>query len=261
MELYPNTNKYEKPSVTVDIVLFSVVDSFEDKRKNPIRNLKILLIKRGAFPYKDTWAIPGGFINMNESLEEGAYRELQEETNITEDVYLEQLYTFGDVERDPRMRVISTSYMALTNKDNINKSKAGDDAKEALWFTLTRNYKNGKIIVSLENLENAISIKFSYDTTNGSYEFLSDEILGFDHASIIIKALERLQGKVSYTDIVFSLVPNNFTLSELQDVYELLLGEKLDKPNFRKKIIDRVVEVDTIEEEVAHRPAKLYRKK
>ena len=130
-----NVKNYERPSNTVDMLLFTVTDRLKTKEKD----LKILLIKRKAHPFANHWAIPGGFVNIDENIEESVYRELQEETNIKEKVYFEQLYTWGDVNRDPRTRVISTSYMALADSSNLIP-KAGDDAKEVQWFTVKKQY-------------------------------------------------------------------------------------------------------------------------
>ena len=130
-----DSSKYEKPSVTVDVLIFTILNKKTDNyRKLDDKKLSLLLVKRGGHPFKGKWAIPGGFVNMNESLEEGAKRELKEETNV-ENVYLEQLYTYGDVNRDPRTRVISSVYMALVNSDRLNV-KAGDDASDAKWFNI-----------------------------------------------------------------------------------------------------------------------------
>lgn len=181
---------YDRPSVTVDIVILTVKDN----------DFKVLLVRRKAPPYAGMWAIPGGFIDMGESLEAAALRELQEETGV-EDVYLEQLYTFGDPERDPRMRVITVTYFALVESSKLKPLQAGTDAAEAGWF-------------SVYNLPS----------------------LAFDHARILDYALQRVRAKLEYTNIAFQLVPEKFTLTELQKIYEIVGGEKLDKRNFRKRL-------------------------
>ena len=147
-----DSSKYEKPSVTVDVLIFTIFNEKSDNyRKLDDKKLSLLLIKRAGHPYKDKWAIPGGFVNMDESLEEGAKRELKEETSV-ENVYLEQLYTYGDVNRDPRMRVISSAYMALVNSDKINV-EAGDDASDARWFNI-----DYKLISRTVNKEKSIRV-------------------------------------------------------------------------------------------------------
>ncbi len=185
-----NPADYDRPSVTVDIVIFTMRDN----------DLKVLLVKRGNAPFQGMWAIPGGFIDMTESLEAAALRELQEETGV-EQVYMEQLYTFGDPQRDPRTRVITVAYFALVEASQVKPVKAGSDAAEAGWFSM-------------------------YDLP----------ALAFDHHQILDYALRRLRGKLEYTNVAFQLVPEKFTLTELQRVYEVIWNEKLDKRNFRKRL-------------------------
>jgi 8-oxo-dGTP diphosphatase len=210
-----NAADYERPSVTVDIVIFSILDE----------QLKVLLVKRKAWPYEGMWAIPGGFVRMDESLEEAAYRELAEETGVTSgDVYLEQLYTFGDPDRDPRTRVITVAYVALVGGDKLNP-RAASDAKAVAWFSI-------------------------YDLP----------VLAFDHDEILEYALTRLRYKLEYSAVGFQLLPEKFTLRELQEAYEIILGTKLDKGNFRSKIRkSNVVEMVDGFRDTGGRPARLYR--
>ena len=275
-----NSSKYEKPSVTVDMLSFTLDEiRSEDIKRLPEKELKILLIKRKDHPFLGTWAIPGGFVNINESVDDAAYRELKEETNI-DNIYMEQLYTWGDVNRDPRMRVVSTSYMALVNKQGL-KEKAGDDASDLAWFSiskeLSREYKapNGDIIknyiLSLISTEKHINIIYAITEINSfigfnkrvTYNFeikeRSNSKLAFDHVEILSYALERMSNKVQYTTIAFSLLPETFTLTELQQVYELLLGRELTKPNFRRWISRVVEETSYSKREGSYRPSKLYR--
>lgn len=207
-------SKYERPSVTVDVVMMSLRQ----------RDLQVLLIKRRSWPFEGMWAIPGGFINMDESLETAAKRELQEETGV-QDVYLEQLYTFGDPGRDPRTRVITVVYFALLDSERL-QVKAADDATDVGWFSV--------------------------------YELPS---LAFDHDQILQYTLNRLRGKLDYTTIAFNLLPEQFTLRELQRVYEIILHKRLDKRNFRKKILATGILEDTGAKKMegTHRPARLYR--
>lgn len=208
-----NIHKFEKPSVTVDIIIFTVKDN----------DLKVLLVKRAIEPFKDMWAIPGGFVRINESLEEAAKRELQEETNVKAE-YLEQLYTFGATNRDPRGRVITVAYMALINADKV-KLKAATDVSEAKWFSAFELPK-----------------------------------LAFDHDKILNYALKRLRWKFEYTTVAFSLLPEKFTLSQIQKLYEMVFNKKFDKRNFRKKILslDLMEKTKEKEENVSHRPPQLY---
>jgi 8-oxo-dGTP diphosphatase len=214
MENYDVT-KYERPSVTTDVVIFGIVDE----------TLKVLLIKRKSWPFEGMWAIPGGFVRMEESLEEAAHRELKEETGVdSDDVYLEQLYTFGEPQRDPRTRVITVAYFALVSADKINP-EAASDAADVGWFSV---YKPPP--------------------------------LAFDHADILDYAITRLRYKLEYTAVGFQLLPEKFTLRELQTTYEIILGAKLDKGNFRSKLRKTDV-VEPVEgfRDTGGRPARLYR--
>jgi 8-oxo-dGTP diphosphatase len=207
---------YPKPSVTTDIVIFTVRDN----------QLAVLLIERGEDPFKGCWALPGGFVDMSEDLDDGAMRELREETGVG-DVYLEQLRTFGKPGRDPRGRVITVAYFALIASDRV-ALQASTDARDVRWFQL-------------------------------------DEVpeLAFDHADILKAAQDRLVAKLGYTTIAFQLLPESFTLSELQGVYETIRGEKLDKRNFRKWVqsLDMLAETAERRSDGRHRPARLYRLK
>ncbi len=205
--------EYPRIAVTVDVVIFTVRQ----------QDLQVLLIKRQRYPFEGMWAIPGGFVEADESLEEAALRELEEETGV-QDVYLEQLYTFGDPDRDPRGRTVTVAYFAVASADAI-QLRAGDDASDARWW-------------SIYNLPP----------------------LAFDHDQILAYALRRLRYKLEYTAVGFELLPDTFTLSELQTVYEIVLGEKLDKRNFRRKIIGADILEDTGRYRSGEgRPARLYR--
>jgi len=206
--------EFERPALAVDIVVFALDEN----------GLQVMLIERDLEPFAGRWALPGGFVRVNETLDEAARRELQEETGLR-DIYLEQLYSFGDLNRDPRERVVTVAYYALVNLQG-HDVKASTDARNAAWFS-------------------------------------TDELpkLAFDHEQILDAALERLQGKVRYQPIGFELLPNKFPLRDLQRLYEIVLDRELDKRNFRKKILsmDILVELNEIEKDVSHRAAKLYR--
>lgn len=266
---------YARPSVTVDMLLFTVQDKISDNiKKVPDKELKVLLIKRKNHPYICRWAIPGGFVDINESLNEAARRELKEETNI-DNVYTEQLGTYGDVKRDPRMRVISVANIALVSSENL-KPCAGDDAEDVAWFTVKKEdivKTSDKTIFNLvlESSEKDVKIVYKVTETftlngvskikNVDYTLTSDVLsaLSFDHAKIILDALDRLENKIEYTSIAFNLLPNLFTLSELQKVYEAILNRPLEKSNFRKKIRPMLIETDYVNNSVAYRPAKYYK--
>ena len=206
--------EYARPALTVDCVVFGLDDE----------DLKVLLIERDLPPFEGKWALPGGFVRVDESVDDAALRELQEETGVKK-VFLEQLYTVGDLNRDPRERVVTVAYYALVRLSS-HKVKAATDARQALWFAIDDLPK-----------------------------------LAFDHDKILTMAHERLRGKVRYQPIGFELLPQKFTLRQLQHLYEVVLDRELDKRNFRKKILGMQIleELDEVETDVAHRAARLYR--
>lgn len=208
------TYKYARPALTVDCVVFGLDEE----------DLKILLIQRDLEPFAGQWALPGGFVAVGESLDDTARRELSEETGL-ENVFLEQLYTFSDPERDLREHVVTAAYYALVNLSE-HKVQAATDARSAAWFAV-------------------------------------DDVpeLAFDHDRILKVAYERLKGKIRYQPVGFELLPRKFTLRQLQGLYEKILDRDLDKRNFRKKILNMgiIEELAEIETDVAHRAARLYR--
>jgi len=212
----PYCYAYPHPAVTTDVVLFTIDDS----------RLKLLLISRASEPFAGQWALPGGFLEIDEDLKDGALRELREETGVS-GIYLEQLRTFGRPGRDPRERVISVAYYALAPCERLTV-RAASDAAEASWFPVA-----------------------------------DLPALAFDHAQIIQAAHERLVAKLDYSTIAFQFMPERFTLSELQQVYEILLDAELDKRNFRKwaRALEQIEETDEQRRRGSHRPARLYRLK
>ncbi|MEN8907277.1 MAG: NUDIX domain-containing protein [Clostridiales bacterium] len=271
-----DSNKYEKPSVTVDMNIFSIKNTKKyNYRKLPDKKLNILLVKRKTHPFLGKWALPGGFVSIDEDLDIAAKRELKEETGVDK-IYMEQLYTWGDVNRDPRMRVLSCSYMSLVDSSKIDLI-AGDDAEEAEWFELEYNVlskekndlENGYKIVKLVNIKlinNDMNFVSELKITKEVYEkniiykreILSSDNIAFDHIKIISYALERLRNKLEYTDVVFNLMDKEFTLSELQKVYEVILGKKMLTAAFRRKIINKVMKIDKFTKDAGHRPSQLY---
>lgn len=210
----PYTYTHARPALTVDGVVFGLDDE----------DLKVLLIQRDLEPFAGRWALPGGFVRLDETLDEAVRRELQEETGLSK-VFLEQLFTFGDLQRDPRERVVTVAYYALVRLSD-HQVRAATDARNAAWFGI---------------------------------DDLPD--LAFDHATILDLALKRLQGKVRYQPIGFELLPPKFSLTQLQRMYEIILERSLDKRNFRKKVLslDILQDLDEVEQDVAHRAARLYR--
>jgi 8-oxo-dGTP diphosphatase len=225
-----NPNIYKHPSITVDVCICTILmredGSFYDHEKN----IQVLLIKRKNPPFRDCWALPGGFLDVpeKETLDETAHRELFEETHL-KGIYIEQLKTYGDPDRDPRTRVITTAYFALVPwQESLKKGvQAGDDAKEARWFNLRCPPSN----------------------------------LAFDHPKILKDLVARLEGKVSYTPIAFNFLPRKFTWAQLQTVYEIILNKKLVIPNFRRKIRSMydLQELKEQKESPLGRPARLLK--
>lgn len=272
-----DAGKYERPSVTVDMLIFTVTEEEKKNyRKLPEKVLKLLMIKRGDHPYMGQWALPGGFVRMNESLDEAALRELKEETNI-DNIYMEQLYTWGDVKRDPRARIISSSYMSLVDSSSLD-IKASDDADDAKWFTVScKLYQEQKTVTEKgyvlqqlyklklwceeEELTAAIKIVKSVEgkITKIEREVVESNGIAFDHGKIIEYAIERLRSKIEYTDIAFNLMPEVFTLTELQKVYEIILDTELLKANFRRKTAPMVIETNEYTKDAGHRPSKLFK--
>ena len=251
---------FEKPSITADIAILSVSSGDKDSyRRLSEKRLSVLLCKRDTYPFKNKWCLPGSFVGMNETIDEAAIRILSQETNM-KDIYLEQLFTFSDVHRDPRMRVISTTYMALIDK-NTHGEKLHD---KAAWFTLSVNEADDIITYVLENEQTELEFsvkKILVEPTTSRYEYkvIKNESLAFDHASVITAALVRLKNKLEYTDIVFNMMPEEFTLGELQQVYEVILGKKLLDPAFRRIIADKVEKTKNYQKGGGHRPSVLFR--
>ncbi|MCX7923334.1 MAG: NUDIX hydrolase [Clostridia bacterium] len=268
---------YERSSVTVDMLIFTVMNEEEENyRKLPEKSLKLLMIKRGDHPYIAQWALPGGFVAINESVDEAAIRELKTETNV-DNIYMEQLYTWGDVNRDPRTRVISCSYMALVDSASLDV-RAGDDADDAVWFNVKYAVLKKEKTITEKGfiLEKHIEVKLTNNAdslsatvriieeaegkiTKVNREIIDSKGIAFDHAKMIEYAIERLRNKIEYTDIAFNLMPELFTLTELQQVHEIILNKELLAAAFRRKIADMVIETDQFTKDAGHRPSKLYR--
>ena len=244
---------YTQVSIATDVVCFSILEQKENNyRKLSQKKLSVLLIKRGEYPDKGKWALPGGFLKENETLEQTAQRELYEETGVKE-AYMEQLYSFSEPHRDPRTRVVSVSYLALLNKTPI--LKATTDAVEARWFEM--NYEDsdqGNTHLALVSGNEKLMIDLKALNQKHSQ-------IAFDHGKMIAFALERLRGKIEYTPIAMYLLPKQFTLSALQQVYEVILNRSLLVANFRRKIKDLVKETEYYAECGGHRPSKLYQRR
>ena len=257
-----NSNQYEKLSMTTDILIFSVSNGEQENyRKLNKKYFSVLLVKRDNYPFKDKWCLPGGFIGINEDIEDAAKRILKTENNI-KDIYLEQLYTYGNPLRDPRMRVVSTSYMAL-----IDKNKLTDKIpKNASWFNIMVLEDEKFIDITLDNGIEEIKFKIKKTlkektTDRYKYEIIKNDKLAFDHPLVIASGISRLKNKLEYTDVVFNMMPKYFTLGELQQVYEVILGKKLLDPAFRRIIANKVEKTDKIKTGGGHRPSVLFKYK
>lgn len=257
-----DSSVFEKLSMTTDILIMSV--SNEDTgnyRKLSEKKFSILLVKRDNYPFKDKWCLPGGFVGIDETLDEAAKRVLKTETNL-KDIYIEQLYTFSGIKRDPRMRVISTSYMALVDKNRLMDKLSTN----ASWFNVFMLEDEKSYNVTLDNGIEEIKFvvgKKLRDKTTDRYDFniIKNDKLAFDHPLVIVSGIERLKNKIEYTDIVFNMMPKYFTLGELQQVYEVILGKKLLDPAFRRIIANKVEKTDNVQTGGGHRPSALFRYK
>jgi 8-oxo-dGTP diphosphatase len=220
---------FERPSLAVDVALLSVIDG----------GLEVALVERKEHPHRGRWSLPGGFVRVDESLDRAANRVLRDKAGLT-DVYLEQLYTFGERDRDPRTRVVSVAYYAL-----VDSARLTPRHEASLGF--------GRIVVPWEG------------ETGGPVEARDRQgrgmPLAFDHADILGMAVKRIRGKLDYTPIGFQLLPETFTLRRLQDVHETILGRTLNKDSFRRRMLASGLLEATGEREteVGHRPAELYR--
>jgi len=251
---------FEQLSMTSDILLLSVSSEKQDNyRKINDKKISILLVKRKDFPFKDKWCLPGGFVNPStETLEDTAKRILKTEVNI-ENIYMEQLYTYDDLKRDPRCRVVSTSFIALVDKNKIKE----EINPNASWFNIQFiTDKENAIKIKLDNGEESVIIecKKSLDTSTKhvKYNIVTNDFIAFDHPLIIFNGIERLRNKIDYTDLVFYMMPKYFTLGELQKVYEAILNKKLLEPAFRRTIASKVKKTDHIQTGEGHRPSVLF---
>jgi ADP-ribose pyrophosphatase YjhB (NUDIX family) len=255
-------SSYDRISLTTDILVLSISDEdVSNYRKTSKKHMSVLLVKRDDYPFKDKWCLPGGFLQVDEELEDCPKRILKRETGL-ENIYLEQLYTYGGVHRDPRMRIISTSYMALIDKNRLDYKLEPN----ASWFNVRYEDKDNKVEVILDNGEEILTFKIKKvlkEQTTDRYKFIIDknDDLAFDHPLVIWAGIERLKNKISYTDVVFNMMPEYFALGDLQQVYEVILNKKLLDPAFRRIIADKVEKTDKVKTGGGHRPSALFRYK
>ena len=273
-------SRYNRPSLATDMAIFSVMEAAEAEnfRKLPKKSLRILLVCRGTYPYKGCWALPGGFCRPEEDVAETARRELLEETGV-QNAYLSLFGSFGETDRDPRGWVISNAFLALIHAGK-NKLNAGTDAKEAAWFTVevASTEVKKEVKENYAGIETEYSLSFRQEETgvvltakvtecktfcdyheSVSYTITESTGLAFDHAKVVLRAWQYLRENLEKDPkIAFDLMPEMFTLNQLQNAMELISGQELLTANFRRKIADYVVETDKMTEGKGHRPAKLF---
>lgn len=225
-----DASAFAKPSVTVDVVNLTLLEG----------HLHVLLTKREEHPFKESWSLPGGFVRMDESLDQAAARVLRQKGGL-ENVYLEQLYTFGAVERDPRMRILSVAYYALVEHGRVNAQVA----ENAAWLDVQVDWEGEK--GGPARVLDAVGDR---------------HLLAFDHADILGMAIQRIRGKLEYVPIGFELLPPLFTLRELQEVHESILGHKINKDSFRRKMLasGQLEATGELEQGKDFRPAELYKR-
>ncbi len=251
-----DSSHYEKASQTADCLVFTV-----DQGK-----LKVLLIQRRNHPFIHDWAMPGGFMNIDEDLDDAALRELQEETSLFENIYFEQLYTFSKVDRDPRTRIITTVYLTMVPPSSIPLTMANDDALNATWFDIRKEVKtvdDQKRISTLILEHDSISIRYeicdkvkeNYIQTNST--LLTETKLAGDHYKAINRAMDYLQDRVMSDGLLFHLLPPKFSLKAAQLAYEAVLNKKVDTPNFRRDMRKYVTDIHHFELQRGRR-VKLY---
>lgn len=257
-----NINDYNRPSVAVDIAAFAICsDEAENYKRDSNKNLSLLLIKRGCHPFKDKWALPGGFVKSNETIEECAVREISEETGVMPSAILSS-GVFSKPNRDPRGRIISNAFVSIINEELL--TTAGYDAADAKWFDFKFKYEDKLLTMDFENDETKIhallkekSVKFGIS----QYETIDGGGLSFDHAEIIAMSLGTLRKAIGDFEVIFDFLPEKFTIANLRRVQEAVLNVSLLPANFRRKASAYIEETDEYLTGAGHRPAQLYRKK
>lgn len=252
--------KYRRPSNTVDMILMTVSEG----------KLKLLLVKRGNHPFINDWALPGGFVNFDEDLDHAVERELAEETHITKHTYFRQLYTLGNADRDPRTRIISTVYLSMTPEENIKLAKAGDDAADTAWFTISKvtektDAKGRTSLLSLEEENLGIRMEYRiYDKAMNNYIETRSVMckssncqLAADHIKAVNMAMDQVQNRAASTGILFNLLPKECTLREIQNAYEAVVGHPTDTGNFRRDIKRMLIDTGR-KKKVSGKSASLY---
>lgn len=258
-----NMADYDRPSVTADIVAFRIrTETGDSYRHNNKSNLSLLLVKRGEHPYKDCWALPGGFLKKDETVEQCAFREIKEETNVIP-ISLMPVGVYSKPDRDPRGRIISNAYLSIIS-DYDGQPIGGTDAVEAAWFDVAFLETNGQYLLELTHKDISLravlkDVKTIFKKTE--FELLNSCELAFDHAQIIASAITLLRNSAKDYENVLDFLPETFTLTFLQNVIETIMDVSLTPANFRRKIADYVEETEEYVTGAGHRPAKLFRRK
>ncbi len=255
---------YDRPSVTADIAIFTIRnDESENYRRDAQKHLSVLLIKRGEYPYKNCWAFPGGFLKIDETIEQCVMRETIEETGITPSSIV-PIGVFSDIDRDPRGRIISNAFASIIT-ENLENIIGGDDAVQASWFDVSFDKTdNGIYNLTLKNSQTTICTQLreiSSKFEQFRYVIEGGESLAFDHSAILASALSALKKYAENFEVVFDFLPEKFTLTQMMCVQETLLNASQLSANFRRKVAAYVEETDEYVTGVGHRPAKLYKKR
>lgn len=259
-----NMNDYERPSVTADIIAFMIRSQESGNyRRNSKTSLSLLLIKRGGHPFKGCWALPGGFLNPGETIEQCALREIEEETSV-KPASIMSVGMFSDPGRDPRGWIISNAFVSILSESTVTQ-QYGDDAADAQWFDVSFDKdKSGDYRLDLSYGNTKLSAVLSEEKTEfgRTYFNIKDSgQLAFDHAKIIATALTSLRNEAKDFENIFDFLPEKFTLTQLQNVQETIMNISVLPANFRRKISGFVTETDEYTKGAGHRPAKLYMRK
>lgn len=255
--------KYKRPSVATDIVIFTMRSKdTESFRKDPVSKLSVLLIERGTHPFKGKLALPGGFVRIDETVEEATLREISEETNLMPTTLI-HTGVFSAIDRDPRGRVISNAFTCIFNYEP--KAIAGTDAENARWFDVSlQEPQKGKYLLELTDDNTSYSIIINENKSPlgiTQYKVENNDILAFDHTQILLTALKTLKERATKFELIFDFLSSEFTLTALQNVYEAITGVTTVAGNFRRKVKEYVEETSNSTQGAGHRPAKLFRKK
>lgn len=252
---------HERFSLSVDTVIFSVdsANTTSNYRKLDEQKLTVLLVKRVEHPYLGCWSLPGGFVRIQETLDKAAARVLKSKTGL-DDLYIEQLFTFGDPDRDPRMRIVSCAYLALIDRAEFKPQQENAPISATEWFEIEFTETALRLSCSEESFDMPIekTTEQRGKIVLERYRIAGDSSFAFDHAGIILEGLLRLRGKIGYTDIVFNMMPERFSIADLQQIYEIVLGKKLLPPAFRRTIAPKIVGTGEYTKDKGHRPSQLF---